>query len=449
MNKFFVIVLLYLIPSFIFGQIENNEMVDQEVDGHFFSEKHNKEIASVKRPDKSLQEHFDEAYQAFNSDRNVRVGKGIKLHPPLPTIYKEGEMSGLKLENDVLTPAEFEKINYFEAQSWVAKKDGKFGALNYGGEVAIPFVYSNLFQFKEGQISDYQVRHHNPKEKKEVLSLVISRYVAQDAATQKFGIIDGFNRLVLPFEYDKIEINHGYKYLTVEKNGKVGILDFKIKPIVPMEYEQVKKSNRIFWAVTQNGKTGLLQDEKIIVPLEYKFINPHILPCQKNKTVPTFFIASKGGKAIGLLNQEGLSVLPFEYQNIRPMLPIRGFSKPGNDCSYLFAVLKNEEWKVFDKDGKELVSSGKHMMREFLPLKNGKTIFFEFATDQQILIDPNGKVLEFKKHMLISTGYEFRDHKKNLEQKHQGKILLAMIFDQPNRKYTHYILDDGSILEME
>lgn len=449
MNKFFIVTFLFFAPIFIFCQIEDAEVVDQDVGGLFPIEKNNTKIASTKRPDKSLQEYFNEAYQVFNADRNVRVGKGIKLHPPLPTIYKEGELSGLKLENDVLTPAEFEKINYFEAQRWVAKKDGKSGALNFGGEIAIPFVYANLSLFKEGKISDYHARHHNAKEKKEVLSLVISRYVAQDAATQKFGIIDGFNRLVLPFEYDKIEINHGYKHLTVEKDGKVGILNFKIKTIVPMEYEQVKKSNRIFWAVTQNGKTGLLQDGKIIMPLEYKYINPHILPCQKDKTTPTFFIASKGDNSIGLLDQKSLPVLSFEYQNIRPMLPIRGFTKPGDDCSYLFAVLKNEEWKVFDKEGKELVSSGKHMMREFLPLKNGKTIFFEFATDQQILIDSNGKTLEFKKHMLISTGYEFRDHKKNLEQKHQGKKLLAMIFDQTNRKYTHYILDDGSILEME
>ena len=449
MNKFFVIVLFLFTPTFIFCQIQKDEMVEQEVGGLFSSKKNNTKIASTKRPIKNLKNHFEEAYQAFNADRNVRVGKGIKLHPPLPIIYKEDELSGLKLENDVLTPAKFEKINYFEAQRWVAKKDGKFGALNFGGEVAIPFVYSNLFLFKEGQISDYQVNHHNAKEKKEVLSLVISRYVAQDAKTQKFGIIDGFNRLVLPFEYDKIEVNHGYKHLTVEKNGEVGVLDFKLNSIVPMEYEQVKKSNRIFWAVTKNGKTGLLKDGKIIMRLEYKYVNPYILPCQKDQTTSTFFIASKGDNAIGLLNQKGLPVLSFEYLNIRPMLPIRGFTKPGDDCSYLFAVLKNEEWKVFDKEGKELVSSGKHMMREFLPLKNGKTIFFEFLPDPQILIGPNGKILEFKKHMVISTGYEFRDHKKNLEQKHQGKKLLAMIFDKPNAKYTHYILDDGSILEME
>ena len=293
MNKFFIFTFLFFVPTFIFCQTEEVEVADQDVGGLFSMEKNNTKIASTNRPDKNLQKHFEEAYQTYNADRNVRVGKGIKLHPPLPTIYKEGEMSGIKLESDILTPVEFEKINHFEAQRWVAKKDGKFGAFNFGGEVAIPFVYANLFYFKEGKISDYQVRHHNPKEKKEVLSLVISRYVAQDAATQKYGIIDGFNRLILPFEYDKIEINHGYKHLTVEKNGKVGILDFKVNSIVPIEYEQVKKSNRIFWSVTQNGKTGLLQDGKIIVPLEYKFINPHILPCQKDKTVPTFFIASK------------------------------------------------------------------------------------------------------------------------------------------------------------
>lgn len=448
MNKIFVIVLLFFLPTFVFCQIENDETVEQEVSG-LFSKKNNTQIASTNRPDKKLKDHFEEAYQAFNSDRNVRVGKGIKLHPPLPIVYKEGELSGLKLKNDILTPPEFEQIKYFEAQRWVAKKEGKYGALNFGGEVAIPFVYSSLLHFKEGRISDYEVRHHNRNEKKEVLSLVVSRYVAQNPATQKIGIIDGFNRLVLPFEYDKIEINYGYKHLTVEKNGKEGILDFKMNPIVPMEYEQVKKSNRIFWAVTQNGKTGLLQDGKIIMPLEYKNINPYILPCQKDQNIPTFFIASKGENSIGLLGQNGLPILPFEYLNIRPMLPIRGFSNPGDDCTYLFAVLKNEEWKVFDKEGKELISSGKHMMREFLPLKNGKTIYFEFATDQKILIDPNGKTWKFEKHMLISTGYEFKDHKKNLEQKHQGKKLLAMIFDKPNRKYTHYILDDGSILEME
>lgn len=454
MNKFFPIFLfaaLLCFPTSIFSQTEKEKVQQEAPDrpsSHPLQETPTK-IASTKRPNKNLPDLFEEAYQAFNADRNVRVGKVIKPHPSLPKVYQKGDKFGLTLKNDKITSADFEQIIQFEDQRWIAKKGGKYGALNFGGEVVIPFVYASLIRFKEGNISDYQVSHHNQKEKKEVLSLVVSRYIAQDAATQKFGIIDGFNRLVLPFEYDLIEVNYGYKHLTLQKDGKMGVLDLKLKTLVPMEYEQVRKANQSFWTVTKNGKTGLLKDGEIVLAPEYKYINPSILPCQKDKTNPSFSIASKGDNAIGLLAQDNSVLLPFEYQNIRPMFPIRGFVKPGDDCNYLFAVMKNEEWKVVGSKGKELMSTGQKMMREFLPLKNDKVIYFDFGPSEKTMIGPDGKNWTFNNHMIISTGFEFRDHKKILEEKHPGKELLAMIFERSNRKYTHYILDDGTIIEMK
>jgi hypothetical protein len=101
---------------------------------------------------------------------------------------------------------------------FILNNDEKYGVLNDFNEIVIPFEYDSLAVF----FDDY--------------------YIAKKS--NKIGFFDKYGNIKIPFEYDKFIGNVGgdnYTALILEKNKKTGVVDFFNKVRLPFEYEWVGK----------------------------------------------------------------------------------------------------------------------------------------------------------------------------------------------------------------
>ena len=183
---------------------------------------------------------------------------------------KGGKWGIIDKKSKVIIPFEYEDINYLTRRRTgrgIAKKGGKWGEIDIeNNNVIIPFEYEELSPYVDVDWTP----HESPYYKK---------YVATGALfakkNGKWGSIDKENKVIIPFEYDDINIRMGRGI--VKKGGKWGEINIENNNvIVPFEYEDldvdVTGAGALF--AKKNGKWGEIKYSKsgehiIIIPFEY------------------------------------------------------------------------------------------------------------------------------------------------------------------------------------
>jgi hypothetical protein len=109
----------------------------------------------------------------------------------------------------------------------VQNMKGKFGLVNIFTEsLAVPFLYDSI------------VQRFTSKEQK-------SYFVVQKS--KKFGLVDEQNNVIIPIQYDGMNLDLAYKIpgleitVVAEKNGKFGVVDLNNQTIIPFEYDELKR----------------------------------------------------------------------------------------------------------------------------------------------------------------------------------------------------------------
>ena len=128
------------------------------------------------------------------------------------------------------------KYEYSYGSAWgnyFLKAGGKSGMIDSTGKEVIPFTYDQL---------DFFVHFKD---------MVLAR---KDG---KYGVINTGGNIIIPLAYDKIESDHYYdSSFIVYQNGKAGVMDHSGKQILPLVYDYIELSDRGFWLLVQNKKTG-------------------------------------------------------------------------------------------------------------------------------------------------------------------------------------------------
>jgi hypothetical protein len=157
--------------------------------------------------------------------------------PVLFTVLN-GLMGIIGKDNNMLYDAQFTQIDYLydqhlmvnplndgNAYRRVKDRNNKYGLFEeYTATMVVPVEYDGIYQKCEARRVTY--------------------FVAKKG--KKFGIIDGKNNVVIPFEYDSINANMA-QFEAVEarivavKNKKFGVINLKNQVIVPFEYKEVAK----------------------------------------------------------------------------------------------------------------------------------------------------------------------------------------------------------------
>ena len=169
----------------------------------------------------------------------------------------------------------------------------------------------------------------------------------------KFGIINFDGEVIAHAKYDKIEsLPYKEGELLVEKDGKVGVLNSKGAKIVEIKYDTIEGDNfykdgtykESGYIVSNKTNDGYLYgyknyEGKEVLNTEYNQITRII---DNTKISDVFLIARKNGQ-VGLI-KNGKTVIDFKFQNIE------------YDVSEDLLVLqKGEKYGVYTLDGREII----------------------------------------------------------------------------------------------
>ena len=220
-------------------------------------------------------------------------------------------------------------ITFSNKKKYISFKNfnNKFGVVNQLGKIQVPFLYDENLYF-DGNIFSIAKRNNkqgiidiNNKVLIPLKYISVSQiddedlmlFVLSDNKEEK--IVDLSNKVILSgYNQIKSVFDQPLKFI-VKKSNKFGIVDLDDKIILPSEYDEISnwteygpKTSKF---IVKNGKTGLINENtfKITVPPvydEFKYINGLIF-------------AKKDDKA-GIIDEQGKVICPFIYDEIFPSL---------------------------------------------------------------------------------------------------------------------------------
>ena len=186
---------------------------------------------------------------------------------------KNGKWGLVSSTNGTLLPCEYNSLSNKGNGIWRTFKNGKYGyvQLNRLSSITtlIPCIYESL-----GDYSSDSYIHATLKGKK--------------------GMIDGQNKIIIPFEYSKVgnpcHTSNGNSIVWVEKDGKLGIYNDDGKELQPCdidkayiltEYNSIELSytdcpSTDYIYIVRNGLIGLISGStfETIIPCMYEYISP-------------------------------------------------------------------------------------------------------------------------------------------------------------------------------
>jgi hypothetical protein len=208
----------------------------------------------------------DSSYFLFDS----HTGKKDSL--PFNEVYYSGENELLLVRDEksskLFDPATghivadgYETISPFQGHTAIAQKQGKMGSIDGQGQTVVPFIYTQLSEFRDG-------------------------LAAAQKDNDKYGFIDSLGREIIPIEYDRPD---GFSSVSDYMLGD-DILLFKQDP------------------TTGDLLKGLAQkDGKVIASPQYDII-------WKDENAPRFLVRQKG--KFGVLAADGKVIIPAIYDDI-------------------------------------------------------------------------------------------------------------------------------------
>jgi hypothetical protein len=271
--------------------------------------------------------------------------------------FKENGLYGYRhlKTGAIIVKPEFEDIDRYYSSFMVARKNGRAGVVNQKGEIVIPFEYQKIYA------SSPDIKNRYPwilAEKNGFCGLISPNGVLFEpfvwTQASYYAYLDSFvlltkpgvqrlmdrqGKVVLETNYDRWEHSGFYqqKLIYARKNGKVGLIDFQNKVVVPFEYDAIEWIKDSVVCYRENKRSGLnALDGQPILPAEHGYIKP--------LSSGLFNVSTPDAKKHGLVNSTGIFLLPIEYNDI--------FLIAAN--SAIAAKKSGTKLAVFDLNGKQL-----------------------------------------------------------------------------------------------
>ena len=179
---------------------------------------------------------------------------------------------------EVLCVSEYDTCNEdFSNGLLLAKNiDGKYGYLNKSGKVAIPFVFDYASSFLNGvaKVEKGNKKYHINTKGNEVtledhsgsLEVEIDEKLAQvikgiglsvKRNDGKWGALNANGEIVIPFIYDRLDININ-ELIKAEKKNKYGWLDKNGKTVIPIQFDRADDFSDGLAFVILNNSQGFV-----------------------------------------------------------------------------------------------------------------------------------------------------------------------------------------------
>lgn len=401
-----VIILISLVISIY---IPNREKIDNEIEDKSIIyetiEKDGKIGVINQNEEIVVEPKFDEIIIP-NEHRAVFIceisGEKKVLNNKQEEIFKNYKnVEPIKLEN--LADNEYEK------NVLIYEKDGKYGLLGITGKIITDAKYEEIYSlgYREGQI------------------------VVKD--DNKYQLLDSSGNQVIKDVFDSIEsdkyydVNNGYKksgYIvckTTSDGYRYGYYDYDGVKVLDVEYNQIirlidtQNKDNIYLIASKNGQYGVFINGSKIVNTQYQSIT-------YNSELGIFVVERTA--QFGAINELGVEILKTEYSELQ----INGI--------YIYAK-KEEEQKVFDKNGKEVdipfttiiesTSNSEYYIKnepegysilnsKFEEISKQKYKYLEYAFDKYFIVtnqeDKSG-IIDINENLIIDFKYDLIQVLKN------------------------------------
>lgn len=308
----------------------------------------------------------------------------------------------------------------FEKTVLKYKENGKYGIIDFNGKRITKPIYEEIesLEYREGSL---KVRQNG-----------------------KYGVINIKGKNIIKPEYDEIESDSYYTeendymeagfivQIKTDEGYRYGYIDKEGKEILETSYNEInritdiKDDEKVYLLVSKNGKNGVLENRKVLIPYEYEEI-------EYNK-INKLFIVQKDGKQ-GIISIEGNKVLEPEYdyilctQNkittkkdeIIEIYDKNGVKKQSNyentietsNENYIITIDENEKFGVINKEGQVIIKNNYE--------------YIEYAFDNYFILTQNGKVGVIDTNNGIGI-----DFKYDIIQKVKDKNALQAIISSKN-----------------
>ena len=242
---------------------------------------------------KVMNQNKEQIYTEYNNITPLilkNVSTNLRYEKSVLKYEKDGKYGIISIDGKKITNPVYEEIDtlQYKEGEFVIKKDNKYGVMNMNGYVIINPEYDNI---------------------------KADAYYSIDTGYKNDGYIVSNTT------------NEGYRYGYIDNEGNK-ILDANYNDLYRLNYE-----GEIYLICAENGRYGLFNKDKNIIPNEYQTITyiegDDICLVQK-------------GKKYGIITLEGSMILQVRYNQI----DING--------DYIYTTDENSEKKVYDKKGNEV-----------------------------------------------------------------------------------------------
>ncbi len=253
---------------------------------------------------------------------------------------------------------QFNSTNRMVVAKPIGTTQAVYGIINEKGETILPFKYQ----------TDYHNFH--PLNAYHVFK-TYKKLQRSQKEPQYYGVVDSLGTIVIPFQYDKIEIVEERRFI-LKKNKLYGIANANGELVLPINYTNAKYSPLVKSIFIEKGNFwgAYTSDGKEILPIQFdntgNSSNSHLITVKDSiisfysldgkllkqgkyemdadkyfaKKIPIKFpfILKKEGK-YGMLNDKLDTIIPFEYDML-----IKPYSLLYPYSSSLFAVKKGGKY---------------------------------------------------------------------------------------------------------
>ncbi len=319
-------------------------------------------------------------------------------------------ISGYELVQPIYNYDESNNV-FFEDNVLVVQKDGKYGMVDYSGNVLLDCKYENIEAVKG--IENSFIIKENGKE----------------------GLSDSEGKIIIKAEYKEIRglgDNYQNGYIVVNTEGKYGVIDFTGNQVIENSYEDIADvygngmyvvKDKTYKLIDKAGKTILdnfdsiksINGENIIVSVDGKYgvkniENEELISTDYQDLIYAFsnyYIAKKDGK-YGVVDTTGKTVLKFKYQNIayREVASFFEAEKSGNTetiiidsnfeeklTGYLSEVNTEKGYFRIKTSGEYKYYNFKFEEKSAQEILTNNTLFLSQKDDKYGYTDKNGNVV--------------------------------------------------------
>lgn len=281
----------------------------------------------------------DDKYGVLNKEGNIVVQAqftNVKIPNPLKAVFVcyDGENTKVLNEKNETLYEKYSNIEpltlknvssdlIYEKTVLKYEEDGKYGLIGIDGNKITNAKYQEIdtLQYKEGELlvkenDKYGVININGYEiiKPEYDQIKADGYYSFDSKYKDDGYIVS------------VTTDEGYRYGYINKEGQK-VLDTKYNDLSRLSYGN---KDVVYLLCAENGKYGLFQGAKNIIPNEYQTIT---------YVDDNDFCIVQKGKKYGVINLEGSMMLQVKYIQV----DVTG--------DYMYVTDENSEKKVYDKKG--------------------------------------------------------------------------------------------------